>query len=368
MNARKPVTLAIDIGAGRGTKIALCRGTVDIEEEALVPASAYGHSFDSFTDSLIACIEQRVCRCDLHRVKAIGISCAGILDKDGSFLLACNLPFLNGHNLKERLERHFSIPVDIENDGNAGALAEWSLLRTELLYWVLGGGWGGAWISSEGSVRYPSHGWDGCDGNLHYTNGPGYALPLGKPALKRIFSEEGVSFERLEEMLQGELTACGEKLTGPAGSSENLRAECIVSGPGRHRIFTVITEGDDSYKSLLNDDEKTLLSDSSRSGEVISRLSRFSADPAVKTDRVFGRVMALAAGQLLNQARNDGLADEAPICLSGQPSRALPYFGPAFLMDLDRWGHKNSIGPSVLLDRGFNPNLVGAVVLAERLI
>ena len=366
MGAHRPVYLVIDIGAGHGAKIALFRGTENAVEETLLPVSAYGDSFDSFSDSLTACIEQKVSRTGLSQVEAIGISCAGILGEDGSFLLVSNMPFLNGRNLKKNLEQRFSVPVGIENDGNAGGLAEWSLLRTELLYWVLGGGWGGAWISSEGRIRFPSHGWDGRDSSLHYSNEPGYALPLEINALEQLFCEEGVSFEKLAELLLKEMSSEGEKLTGPAGSSEHLRAELIVSGPGRRRIFAVVAEEDDSYRSLLSDEEKMLLADPGRSGEVISRLSRLSADPAVKTDRIFGRVMALAARQLLNQARKGGLSDEAPICLSGQPSRALHYFGPAFRTDLDRWGHKNVIRPSVLLYRGFNPNLVGAAVLAER--
>ena len=54
------------------------------------------------------------------------------------------------------------------------------MVRTDLLYWVFGGGWGGAWIDRAGQVRFPALDWDGNDRKLHYTNEPGYGIPLDK--------------------------------------------------------------------------------------------------------------------------------------------------------------------------------------------
>jgi len=81
----------------------------------------------------------------LDEVKGIGLASPGLFRSDGSFIVAANLPFLKDQNLKELLrEKSGGIPVEIDNDANSGALAEWSVLRIEILYWVFGGGWGGA--------------------------------------------------------------------------------------------------------------------------------------------------------------------------------------------------------------------------------
>lgn len=59
-------------------------------------------------------------------ISAIGVSCGGPLDtKTGLVYSPPNLPGWNAFPLKTRLESEFRIPVTIENDANACALAEW---------------------------------------------------------------------------------------------------------------------------------------------------------------------------------------------------------------------------------------------------
>lgn len=58
--------------------------------------------------------------------KAIGISCGGPLDsKKGVILSPPNLPGWDDINIVEMLEKEFDVPVAIQNDANACALAEW---------------------------------------------------------------------------------------------------------------------------------------------------------------------------------------------------------------------------------------------------
>ncbi|MYF99325.1 ROK family protein [Candidatus Poribacteria bacterium] len=61
-----------------------------------------------------------------NAISAIGVSCGGPLDtKTGIVYSPPNLPGWNSFPLKTRLESEYSIPVTIENDANACALAEY---------------------------------------------------------------------------------------------------------------------------------------------------------------------------------------------------------------------------------------------------
>ena len=145
----KDCYVALDIGAGRGTKIGLF--TLDKEQisETLMPLQKYEKEFENFKNNIIENIEEATENGKKYKILSIGISAAGILNRDGSFQLFQNCPQYNGHNIKKSLEDALNVPVSIDNDANVGALAEWSLMKMELLYWVFGGGWGGAWIDRE---------------------------------------------------------------------------------------------------------------------------------------------------------------------------------------------------------------------------
>jgi hypothetical protein len=356
--------LAIDIGAGQSTKIALFDGPHRIVEEVELPLGHYGTTFESYAAQLETRIDAILASHSNIAVGAIGIASAGILNSDGSFLLVQNLQFLCGHNLKRRLEERYSIPVGIDNDANAGGLAEWSLLRVELLYWVFGGGWGGVWISRDGAVRYPSNDWTGKDGDLHPTNEPGYSIPLEKLMLRQVFLEVNASYERFEYALLEEFGGDPAQIHGPDGDPDSLRAEVILSGPGRCRLFRAVVGDDDFYQRFLDIHEAREIADPSVAGRHISKLSSMRVEAAINTDRLYGKILAVATRYLLRRAGRDGLSQGVPICLGGKPSYALPYFGPSAQRFLGKFGFMNYMRPSVIDERGLNANLVGAAVLA----
>jgi len=360
--------LGIDIGAGIGAKIGLFHRVHEIDAETLLYKEDFGPSFESFTDSLFSTVdtflkEQGLTSKDLN---GIGIACAGILASDGSFLLVQNLPHLTGRNLKTAAAEYFGIPVEIENDANIGGLAEWSVLQVELLYWVFGGGWGGAWISREGKVLFSSCDWDKQDSSLHYSNEPGYAIPLEKIALKTLFNEVNASYERLERVLVEEYDPPEGVMTGPGGDPDSLRAEVILSGPGRCRLFRAVVGNDDFYEMFLDIKETSQMSNPAVAGKYISKLSRMRVEAAINTDRLYGKILAEAARTLIKTASKDGLVEGVPICLGGKPSYALPYFGPSAQRALGKMGIMSYMRPSVIDERGLNANLVGAAVLARQ--
>ena len=62
----------------------------------------------------------------LEKIESIGISCGGPLDtQKGLILSPPNLPGWDNIPITEILQTEFNIPTYLENDANAGALAEW---------------------------------------------------------------------------------------------------------------------------------------------------------------------------------------------------------------------------------------------------
>jgi hypothetical protein len=231
---------------------------------------------------------------------------------------------------------------------------------------VFGGGWGGAWISHDGRVRFPATDWDGDDASLHPTSEPGYAIPLSKMMLREVFNEVGASYERLEYNLREEFGGDDRTLIGPSADPESIRAEVILSGPGRRRLFRAVVGDDDFYERFLDMDELDQMADPSRAGKYISKLSSMRVEAAINTDRLYGKILAHATRYMIKRATADGIAEGVPICLGGKPSYALPYFGPSTQRFLGKFGLFNYLRPSVIDERGLNANVVGAAVLAEQ--
>lgn len=356
--------MALDIGAGRGVKVGVFAPDQTLLHETLFPIHLYGETFDEFVSDLLSVVATSLKECG-RKPLAAGISAPGILGSDGSFKLFQNCPQYNGHNLKDAVAGALDIPAAIENDANTGALAEWSVLQMELLYWVFGGGWGGAWISREGKIRFPAHDWDGIDSSLHPTNEPGYSIGLTKWQLKSLFNEVNASFDLFELNLKDEELP-PTLLTGPMGDPDSLRAEVILSGPGRCRLFRSVVGNDDFYTQFLDIHEVRQMTDPSIAGQHISKLSRMRVEAAVNTDRLYGKILAEAARILLKAAEKDGLVPGAPICLGGKPSYALPYFGPSAQRLMGKMGYMYYLRPSVIDERGSNANMIGALVLAKR--
>ena len=73
--------------------------------------------------------ERMLCsnKIDVASLKALGISCGGPLDsKRGLVLSPPNLPGWDNLPIVDILRKHFNCPVFLQNDANAGAVAEWN--------------------------------------------------------------------------------------------------------------------------------------------------------------------------------------------------------------------------------------------------
>jgi len=360
--------VSIDIGAGTGAKMALYDGSGREMAGSLLPAERYESTPDGFADALAARVPELTTRVtgDRPAVDGVGIACPGCTRSDGSLLCVNNLSFLEGANLGRLLAERLGVPVISGNDADAGAYAVWSREQTELLYWVFGGGWGGAWIASDGEVRFPSTDWDGRDGSLHFSNEPGYAIPLDKSLLKRRFEEHGISYARFETLCAAGLPGGRGPLAGPEGRTDCLRAETALSGPGRYRIFRAAAEGAGDHERHLTPDERLELRAPASSGKIIDKLGEQGEDTAVRTDALFGALLGEAARILIAQAEKDGCPAGVPIFLAGKPSRAFPFFASSLRRVMKNGGLTNELRVSSLEQEGVNANLLGAALLVLR--
>lgn len=114
---------AIDVG---GTKIAL--GVAD-EDGRLLASERFPTLPERGPDAVIAeAVERLKALAGGEALGAIGVGCAGPLDLDEGLVLSPpNLPGWDRVPLKATLEAAFGVPVALDNDANAAALAEFRL-------------------------------------------------------------------------------------------------------------------------------------------------------------------------------------------------------------------------------------------------
>jgi glucokinase len=118
--------VGIDIG---GTKTAVVEGTCEAQiiKRSEIPTNAH-RSFNQTFPRLAAVVQDMIDEAQRagRRVTAISVSVGGPLQIiDGVLGQPPHLPGWHGVRLKDRLDRRFpALPVYLEQDGNAGALAE----------------------------------------------------------------------------------------------------------------------------------------------------------------------------------------------------------------------------------------------------
>jgi len=94
---------------------------------------------------------------DNNNILSIGIGVPGVVTNDGIIKIAPNLPSWNDINLIADIGNYISIPIAIDNDANAAALAEMQLGAgagfTDFIYITMGTGIGGAIITEHKIFR-----------------------------------------------------------------------------------------------------------------------------------------------------------------------------------------------------------------------
>ncbi len=129
-NGQKMNLIGIDIG---GTKCAVILGNLDEKENInVIDKKVYSTSefpvpaimIPRFISGINELIKKNNLK--IGEISSVGISCGGPLDsKNGIILSPPNLPGWDEVHIIDIFEREYDIPVSIQNDANACALAEW---------------------------------------------------------------------------------------------------------------------------------------------------------------------------------------------------------------------------------------------------
>src|SRR3989344_3671061 len=312
---------------------------------ATVTVSEYSGSFDRFMDTLAEKIQQSI---GSDPVEAIGVASTGIYNHEGGCVKASTVPMLEGNNLPLALEDRLNIPVAVGNDADAGGLGVAEVVGSEFLYLVMGGGLGGAWIS-EGTINYASR---DCH-NIHPTSEPGNVVSFPIEMLKKVLSSRNGDYAILEENLRQAYPS--DRIFDASGTG--IRAGRLVSGHGLFRLFRSVARG--QYADI---------DDPVSAGEKITELRKLQVAEATDAYDIFSRLLAHVADEVAKTTSLQNRTEPLPIYIGGKPAQAFHYFAPAaqgFLTAL--------YGTDVRLCRtpyndGRNANLIGAAVLARRLM
>lgn len=154
------IILGLDIGGTKTAAILAEREpTIRIRDRIMFPTEperGFSPVFTQMTEAL----RLLLARNGLVReeMAAIGISCGGPLNgRTGYVLSPPNLPGWDGIPIVDLLSRQFEVPVFLQNDANACALAEWKLGAgqgvDDLVFLTMGTGFGGGIIADGRLVR-----------------------------------------------------------------------------------------------------------------------------------------------------------------------------------------------------------------------
>lgn len=150
--------VGFDIG-GTTIKYGLVNDAGEIIEKAMVNTEHDPEKLLGLLSEIVADFKEKH-----QELIGIGISAPGIIQKNGFMTTAGALKSLYGVNLKDEMEKRTSLPVNVENDANAAAIAErWignAIGLDNYLCIVLGTGVGGG-IIINGQVYRGAHGMAG---------------------------------------------------------------------------------------------------------------------------------------------------------------------------------------------------------------
>jgi glucokinase len=147
----QPSILGLDIG---GTKTAVVRGDrAGRIHDRVQFATRTDRGFDVTFDELCASMRRMFERAERVGVaiEAVSVSIGGPMDVESGVIKSPpNLPGWDNVPLKQMLMDRFKLPVYIEHDGNAGALAEWYFGAARgaqnVIFLTMGTGFGGGLI------------------------------------------------------------------------------------------------------------------------------------------------------------------------------------------------------------------------------
>lgn len=119
-----PRVLCVDIG-GTSTKAGIVNARGELEFVDSIPTRP---DAAAFVREICVLVHRtvRAAGSTLNHFAGLGVAVAGFLDEDRNcFLYNSNIEWLEGFPLRDAVARCFEIPLEVEIDSNAAAMAEW---------------------------------------------------------------------------------------------------------------------------------------------------------------------------------------------------------------------------------------------------
>ena len=223
---QKGVLVGVDVG---GTKVAA--GVVDAAGKILssgrvrmVPNASAQEGLDAVFDAISAAIASAA-----EPVKGIGICAPGPLDpQTGIILNPPNLPCWRNFPLAELVARRHPVPVRVDNDANAAALAEarWGAARgAKIVFYATIGTGIGTGIVIDGSIYHGRTGAAGEGGHVSIDyRGP--VCACGKPGCIEILASGTAITGRARERIRAGRDSLMLELSG--AEPDRLTGETIA--------------------------------------------------------------------------------------------------------------------------------------------
>jgi glucokinase len=230
--------IGVDVG---GTKI--LAGLVD--RDGRIERSVERPTPKSSQEDLLAEIDGAVEKLLNSEVAAVGFGlCSTIDQRQGRAVSSVNVP-LADLNVRERMAERFSVPVGIDNDANAAAIAEWRIGAgrgtNDMVMLTLGTGVGGGLILGG----KPYRGAVGAGGELGHV-----VLDYHGPSCQGTCPGHG-HFETLAGGLAGD--AAAHELYGPGADARDLVSRGLEGdGPARTALAEIGRRLGAGIASLVN--------------------------------------------------------------------------------------------------------------------
>lgn len=239
--------IGIDIG---GTKCAVIVGEYDNGNINIVSRTAFATDVGEEPTAIIERFSEIIAQ--QGNFKAIGISCGGPLDsKKGVVLCPPNLPKWIDVDIVRILSERFSVPVFLQNDANACALAEWKLgagrETRNMIFLTFGTGFGAGLIldgklyvgtsDMAGEVGHVRLSEDGPEGYGKKGSAEGYCSGGGIRNIGRLFGMDKTAKDIAMAASDGDKTA--KEIYSLSGKylgrmlailMDILNPECVVIG------------------------------------------------------------------------------------------------------------------------------------------
>lgn len=179
-------------------------------------------------DAVLSAIEQ-VIPVGAIGIRGIGICAPGPLDpNNGVVLNPPNVPCWRNFPLAESVRKHYSIPVKVDNDANAAALAEvrWGAAREykNVFYVTIGTGIGSG-IVLDGRIYHGRTGSAGEGGHVSIDR-RGPICNCGKPGCIEILASGTAIVQRAREEIR--VGAASSMLKSAEGSVEGITGETVA--------------------------------------------------------------------------------------------------------------------------------------------